>query len=272
MRLKRLLPAAAMAAAVTFSAGLAATPVQAAPQILAALQTWDGVPFHCTGGLCKANLATYCLQKDRPAPDAGQAYYPAVPEAFTLVITDQNGHQRSLPAATHVAFVEARGFMSVAGVIGEGDLAALTAGGTATLVVAENASLLPVAEPGDPNPITAEEVAFATQSLRSHGQRIVDTSVKGQTAQVLAHVKAKLPPGATLPQAASETFWRQTIGDELPTRLPASTLGIAKGLYESCFNEVGNYRFSDMRRCLEWRQDDLIRELNTDYWRNQPGS
>ncbi len=245
---------------------------QAAPQILAALETLEGVSFHCADGLCKADLTTYCLQKNRPAPSAGQAYAPADPRAFTLTVTHADGKKISTPASRHLAFVEARGFMAVSGVITETALKALTKGGEARLSVARNASLIPVPDADDDDPITEREIAHVTKSLRELGGKIVDRSPKGQAARVLARVRDKLPRGAELPRAASETFWRQTIGDEPSAQTPAVAMTLAREQYDGCFQEVDDFRFSGMRQCLEWGQDHLIRDLNIDYWDNQPGS
>lgn len=248
----------------------AAQPAQAAPQILAALATLDGLKFHCTDGWCRADLSTYCLQRNRPAPSRGQAYVPAVPEAFTLVF-NKEGTASSMPAGDHVTFVESRGFMSVSAIIEEKHLKALSESDV-RLVVSANAALLPVPDASDKNPITPEEVAFATQSLRELGNTVVDRMPEATTAQLLAHVAGRLPENGVLPPSASAGFWENAIGDELPQSLPAPSVVNAKARYERCFGEVDNLRFGSMRGCLEWQHDDLIRDLNIDYWQQQPGS
>ena len=73
--------------------------VAAAPQVLAVLSSSSGIPFICSDGQCRAELSTYCLQKDRDPPRTGAAYQPASADDFALVITVGNGVRRQLPVA-----------------------------------------------------------------------------------------------------------------------------------------------------------------------------
>ena len=108
-------------------AALAPGHAGAAPQILAALPSESGIPFTCAEGLCVADLSTYCLQRDRPAPEFGAAYEPSDPGAFTLVVTDASGAVRRLGAADHVSFVEGRGFTAISARVASEALARLGA-------------------------------------------------------------------------------------------------------------------------------------------------
>jgi len=123
---------------------------QAAPQILAVLATETGVPFTCDGEFCRVDLSTYCLQRDRPAPQAGTQYLPAHAKDFTLTVKTASGKVRNLPATEHVTFAETRGFMSTAAIIEERQLRRLGSL-EATIQVGEQASMLPVPTPGDPD-------------------------------------------------------------------------------------------------------------------------
>ncbi len=241
----------------------------AAPQILAALPVESGIPLTCNNGVCAAELSTYCLQRERPAPGMGTAYVPAAPEHFTLVLTADNGNEVRLPASAHMTFVENRGFMSVAAAIEHGRLNALGAG-TAKLVVWKNASLIPVATPHDPNPLTAEEIAYATKSLRDVGREIVDERPAAQAAQLLAKLNAALPAEGAVGAGHFDGMWKQAIGDDLPPLNPVGNA--ARDAYRECASGASSYGYSGLRRCLEYRHDDMIRGLNVDYWQNQPGS
>ncbi len=243
----------------------------AAPQILAALPVESGVNLSCADGICAAELSTYCLQRERPAPSMGTAYIPSTDEQFTLVLANDDGNEIRLPASKHMRFVENRGFMSVAASIELGRLKALGAT-QAKLVVWEGASLIPVPEAGDPNPLTEEEIAFVTDSLREHGQRIVDQTPQAGTAQLLAKLNAALPNNGPVTTNSFDTMWQQSIGDELPIPTSGSAIGGARQAYEDCIGSNSTYSIGGLKRCLEYQHDDIIRHLNIDYWQSQPGS
>lgn len=258
------------AAALTAAFVLAAPPAKAAPQILAALPVESGIELNCNAGICAAQLSTYCLQRERPSPSMGTAYVPAHPEHFTLVLQDDAGQEVRVPAGDHMVFVENRGFMAVAASIELGRMKALGAS-SARLVVWQGASLIPVAEAGDPNPLTAEEIAFVTSSLRNHGNDMVDSKPEAATAQLLAKLNAALPAEGALASTSFDGMWRHAIGDDVPLPAAGPALGAAKSAFEDC--AVGKSQaLGGLKRCLDYKHDDLIRGLNIDYWQSQPGS
>lgn len=239
---------------------------QAAPQILAVLETDVGVPFVCDQGICKAQLSTYCLQRERPAPTLGAVYVPAAAEDFTLTVNADSQSPIHHPASKHVSFIEARGFMAVAAVIREKDLKAL--GGTnAVIRVASNASMLPVPVPNDPNPLTEKEIAYATDSLRKHGNSIADQTPQASAARLLARVMQTLPVRGTVEDGAAGHLWQNEIGDDVPMD-PIHQGGFtrARDAYQDCFAGSQATSFGGVRRCLEFKHDDLIRDINIDYW------
>ena len=107
-------------------------------------------------------------------PNSGQPYIPAAPEQFSLLVTRKDGSTVTVPASDHVTFKSVRGYASVKAVMRRDVLASLDAK-SATIVVAPGAALIPEAVAGDPNPISEAEVAFATKSLREHGNEVFDT-------------------------------------------------------------------------------------------------
>jgi hypothetical protein len=246
--------------------------LQAAPQILAVLETDVGVPFLCDDGICKAQLSTYCLQRERPAPVRGAVYVPAAAEDFTLSLVTPDGTVRDLPAARHVHFIESRGFMAVAAIIGEQDLRKL--GGTKAVIrVAANASILPQPVANDPNPLTDEEIAFATGSLRQQGTAIADRTAQASAARILARLMQSMPVRGAVPDGAAGQLWQSGIGDDLPAE-PVLREGLtrARDAYQGCFTGSPSGTFGGVRRCLEYRHDDLIRDINIDYWDSRVSS
>ena len=261
--------------AIWLAAGVAAVlplaGVSAAPQILAALPSEGGIPFTCNDAGCRADLSTYCMLRNRPAPGLGAEYMPAVPGRFTLVITDAQGRQKSLPAHEHVRFVENRGFMSISAKISSAELKRLGAA-RAVIRVAKNASLLPVPEENDPDPLTEKEIAYATGSLRAHSAEFMEKRPAAATARVLSAVANRLPLMRDFDSSEFESLWRDVI-EGIPSGSPElDAIGPARAKAGICMDDVESFRFSTMRRCLEWRHDEMIRDLNHDYWDAQVGS
>lgn len=240
----------------------------AAPQILAALPSEGGILFVCTDGGCNAALSTYCLQKNRPTPAYNTVYAPAAPQSFTLVLTDALGAERRLPADGLVTFVESRGFMSVSARILESDLARLGAA-EARIVVAANATLLPVPVAGDPDPLTEQEIALATGPLRKLGTHLVDRTPTAAAAGMVSGIAGRLPAsnsGAAKPDYRG--IWKTVAGERAGR--PAAVR--ARSELDFCLQRAGALSPVSVRRCLEWRHDRLIRDLNVDYWNSQAGS
>ena len=242
---------------------------KAAPQILAVLTTDGGVPFTCKGGICSAELSTYCLQRERPAPDAGTVYQPAAAEDFTLSVKMASGRVRNLPATEHVAFVNARGYMTITAVIEPRQLKRLGSL-NATININENASLLPVPVAGDPNPLTEKEIAYVTESLRKRGQGFVDKKPRAFAARLLTRVLNAMPEEGPAMPGTNERLWYEAIGD-----VQTGDRGFkqAREAFEGCFSgpQSGAYGVG-VRRCVEYRHDEFIRILNNDYWNAQPNS
>ena len=64
---------------------------------------------------------------------------------------------------------------------------------------------------------------------------------------------------------------------EVIGKIPAASsdrvgVGQARVKVRMCVGDVTHMRFRTMRGCLESKHDQLIRELNVDYWHSQTGS
>jgi hypothetical protein len=250
-------------------------PAAAAPQIIAVLPSDAGVPFACADGQCRADLSTYCLQRERPAPKRGTVYSPAAAEDFKLVIETAAG-TRVVDAAQHVGFVESRGFMAIAAVIDEPRLQALAEGAvkSAVLRVGKAASLLPEPQTGDPNPLTEKEIAYVTTWRRQQGAEIVDAKPQARTVRVLAGLSNRLPASGFTEPALFDRLWKDAIGDEFGTALPTSEPALDRANIEikRCSEGAARHSYGGLRNCLQYRHDDLIRDLNIEYWETKPGS
>ncbi len=67
-------------------------------------------------------------------------------------------------------------------------------------------------------------------------------------------------------------MWQNAIGDS--DLLSANDQGLsgARDAFNECAGGKSTYRLSGLKRCLEFQHDDFLRNLNIDYWQNQPGS
>jgi len=251
-------------------------PASAAPQIIAVLPSDTGVPFACAEGICKADLSTYCLQRERPAPRRGTVYLPAAATDFKLVLETAT-ETRVIGAAKHVVFVESRGFMAIAAVIDEVHLQALAGGKiiSAALRVGKAASLLPKPVAGDRNPLSAKEIAYVTKWRRQQGADIVDANPNARAVRVLANLINRLPFSGTTEPSHVDAILKKAIGDEFDSPNPAATspgLQRSRIEYQRCSESPSRFSYGGLRNCLEYRHDDLIRNLNIEYWDSTLGS
>lgn len=249
---------------------LAATPAFAAPQILAVMSPQTPQQLRCAGEMCTTDFSSYCLQRERDIPATGHDYTPAAPEQFTLILTDANGIERRLPASDAVSFQSVRGYAMVRALVRAQTLASLGAV-SARLDVAKGAALVPVPEPGDNNPISEAEMAFATRSLREHGEEIVDAKPAAQAATIVNRLATTIVPSMKVDQPSLDRLWRDVIDDLGPVR-PAGSDAIerARRIYDWCQGRTSYHSMGGIKSCLEFKHDDEIMRLNSDYWNGQP--
>lgn len=262
------------------------SPANAAPQILAAIELASGAPLICDGDGCHTDFATFCLQQDRPVPGTGTAYVPAKTAQFHLRLKTPEGGVREVPLPTGTTFTTLRGFTSVRAAFGPSTIAGtgLTRAELkrARLVVTSGASLIPAAVPGDPKPLSADEIAYATQSLRPLGSKTVDRAPETRSAQILGSIGLRITrPSAEPSRPHLERLWRDVIDDLAPELSPLPENGsaakskardLARDLFDAC-TQPGLYgSLAGVRNCLSYRQDEILQKLNGDYWKQTPGS
>lgn len=261
---KKLAPALGIAAwFLAMPPGL----VQAAPQALALLETGGAIPLDCAGGVCQAEFSTFCLQEKRDLPDAHTSYHAAATADLHLVLTDEQGATRQIPAAAHVRILTPRaGHTAVVIELPQSRLAAL-GGAHAAIAVGQQVTLLPAEVAGDADPLTDAEIQAAQGPLRSFGASIVDRSPQAvETVHALTRLVNTLPERNAIGPNAPEQWWRDTAGRRLETA-PAATLATARQEYDSCWRQkVVSLGGMSVRNCLQRRHDDLMWDNVKAYW------
>lgn len=246
-------------------------PVAAAPQILAVMASLGPQQMRCDGSICVTDFSSYCLQRDRDVPSTGQVYTPAASEQFSLVLTKNDGSTVTVPAADHVSFQSVRGYASVKAVMRRDVLASLDAR-SATIVAAPGAALVPEAVAGDPNPISEAEVAFATKSLREHGNEVFDAQPAAAAAAIVNRLAITIVPRMPATKDSLDQLWQDVI-DGMGTARPfnGDSIKRARGIYEWCQDRMSYHSMAGIKSCLEFKHDDTIMRLNKGYWESQPG-
>ncbi len=241
-------------------------PALAAPQILALMETPRPVPLTCADGVCRAELAAFCMQQQRPGPSTGARYH--IHDAATLTLTARGADGRQVQVSLATAeIVTVRSYKAVEVRIAEASLTGLTA---PAVQVGPEASLVPVAVEGDGYPLGDDEIARVTGPMRKLAAGLMEGRAERRDAAVIvSHLVNALPPMERIGPAERDSLWDRTIGDGQGAWTPAG-LDRARRELETCRARGG---FFNWRTCLSFRQDMLIQDLNVDYWNAvKPGS
>lgn len=247
-------------------AGLA-NGARAATQSLALLETDSPIALQCAGGVCKAELSTFCLQKERALPRKSDPYRPADAGAITLVLTGTDGVARRVSAAGHVHISAARNdHTAVTVALPRDALAALGAEGAA-IEVAARAVLMPVPVAGDQNPQTEQEKALATGPLRELGEKLVDRGPHDpDRVRAVNRLINALPADIDRSPDAQARLWREAAATGF-RGTSRERLATAAEEYAACWrNRIVQLRGDSVRTCLQDRHDDLMWGHVNRYW------
>lgn len=246
MTLKRLLLAMVFLGSGTASAG-------ELPQMLSAIGGDQARAFQCAGTVCTAEIATFCLQKERPSPAPDTQYRAHDAGAFTLTVRDAYGVRHTV-AAPRLAFKTGRGFTSVivtATVVGLAERA-LT---PVALTVGDGALLVPADEEDDAEPrrVAADLLPIASRVFTGHASKI------GTVKRLAGALDTTRGGGAA---ADWEKARKAAAGDPR-----------AEGIVGYCRNVSSKPGDADIRGCLARRMDDILMDINETYWKAAtPGS
>jgi hypothetical protein len=263
------------AAAIALSA-LVMGRAEAAPQILGLVAS-DGLPMpmRCRDGICTAFLASFCLQEARAAPADGQEYTPGPGGGFTLIGTRPDGSRLILAANDLLTVRLYSGLSTVQVSLSLANLAAkgfaLGTADTISVNVAADTTILPVAELGDPDPQTPQEIALATGPLRRLAAASFDTAGEmPDTAKLLGLLINALPADGDPQPVALDGLLRGIVAGIGPGRLSAETLAEAAQIVQNCQQFPATSLAQGF--CLESLQRGLLATLNEEYWAAAGGS
>jgi hypothetical protein len=255
---------------VTFPlAALALSPAQAAPQILGLIASATPIPMTCAGGTCTAEISAVCLQQHRPTPSTGTVYRAAQRTRITLTVMGPNGAVRRMPVAAMLDFVSLRQFSAVK--VSLPEAAARRLGdGEARISVAPMASLIPVALAGDPQPLSAGEIARYTGPLRELAERAFERdSARVDATRILNRMVNRMPEHGNAGIEEMGSLWRQTVGRDVPDE----TRNFLNRAVTDCRETLRTGVSSDLRSCLSYHHDYLSGENTNNAWRAMnPGS
>ncbi len=258
--MRRIFKAASLLVALGIALG--APPAAAAPQVLGLLATKVPQPLLCDDRVCAADLASFCLQSGRGEPFTGQPYRAAGADGLILVATTAEGRAFTVATDEHLRFTANVAMTSVRVFVDRAIVDRLGAARLA-LQVEPGVSLLPIVPAGDPDPLTAAEIAGATGHARSVAAAFFeDGGPVGVTARLTAALLSRLPAKARLSPSQRDRLWRDAIDADLERVSTAEGLAAARRHLEACRAALDVGVHHSLRTCLEARHGVLVRARN----------
>ena len=260
---RRIGPAGLMLAAVL---ALVSGGAHAAPQALALVATKGVLGLACEGRECSAELTTFCLQTDRFSPAPGTRYHLVNAGEVRLVGTTRDGRKISLDPEKVLRVESARTHVAVRVSTARDEMALLDLE-KVEIEVGENVALLPVPEPGDPNPITESEIAILTGPLRVLGSRIVDHNrYRMDAARIMSRMINLQSQQGGDGEPHGDALWRQAVGEFDEGGFSSGAREMARGAHGICRFIVDRVPTKSLRSCHQTQHDKFIRFLNSEYW------
>jgi hypothetical protein len=197
-------------------------------------------------------------------PNWGAAYVPSRPERLTLALLARDGSIARIAGGPWIKFNAYDGYTMVRMSLPR----ALLAAHGATAVAAEigpGIALVPLAQAGDGNPQSADEIALATGPMRIAAAHYLDRpSVGTDAARLVAALVNALPEQHTI-EDDNSGLWQTTITDGVAGSVSPAALSSARHAYQSC------RELTDLRRCLISQHHDLMERGNVKFWDETAG-
>ncbi len=253
------------------TAMLAPRPAHGAPQALGLIHTVEAIPMQCGPNGCIVQLSSFCLQQERRAPRAGIPYH-VVAGGLRLHVTGRDGAVRTMRADGLIDLTSAGGNTRIAASLPLGILRRLDASAVALEVVLQT-TLIPEADPYDPNPMTLAEQDFAAGPARQLAEGYFDDKkALGHTVNVLDRTINAIGETALLSDRQRRALWARIAGVPLDGA-PDGPVAQAAGVFRACLDDIAQHRMSHLRPCLQSRRDGLLIRANVQFWNGlTPGS
>lgn len=259
--------------ALALGLDLAAGSAEAAPQALGLVASLRPSPMLCTDKGCRADLSAFCLQQQRADPKPGTAYHMAPGTRVTLVVTGHDGRRTRLDGARYLSFTDDRGFVSITARLAPAALAGLDVAAVA-IDIGPDASLLPAATAGDPNPQGEDETALATGANRHKAADFFDQPGRDADAIRLTNAMLNaLPDGSRSRGDTDGHLVGQALGQYSGLPIDHDGAALAEDIHRACVEKTDvTHQVDSMRSCLEGSHDILSTHVNIDFWNSLGGS
>ena len=231
----------------------------AASQVLGLTASNAPLPFRCDGADCTAVTSSFCLQRERMMPSWGTFYRASHPERLTLALSLHDGTVVRIPGAPWIEFSAYNGYTMVRLSVPRALVAAHGATAVA-LEIGTGVALVPLPLADDPQPQSADEIAYATGPMRSAAASYLDRpSATTDAARLLVALVNALPEQSAIDDHDG-TLWRKTITADLAAGIEPAAVAKARRAYDSCRD------LSDLRRCLISQHHDIMEHGNIAFW------
>lgn len=239
----------------------------AAPQMLGVVASAEPVSMSCTKSACTVELSSFCLQEERGIPMDGETYQALDPGKLTLVVTGADGAVRRVSAAPYVQIASARGFSAVSISVSEAAAEKLGAKALA-IVVAPRLTLVPEAQPDDPQPLTAGEIAQVRSSLSAVAADLFDADTPSTRQIKLMNRLINAVPGDERDEpGAIDNAWQRVMSGTVSTAQNDPAVAAATATYNYCRSALGITWPSAFRHCLQSIHDAELGAINADFWK-----
>ncbi|MBM3572933.1 MAG: hypothetical protein FJX52_11360 [Alphaproteobacteria bacterium] len=234
------------------------------PQALGVVATRAPVPVTCTDGRCTAFLGAFCLEEKVLPPDHGTPYRANRAGDVVLAVTGADGKTRRLDSGDTMDIYSHLGFNALKVVL-KPETAAALAGATLAVEVAERAAVVPIHEKVA---VDADNRAVATTSHRGVAETVFERAEeRADAARLTADMINALPEQGEVASAIRRTLWERVVAPKTG-RIGATPAGAerARGMVNACNRTVDISLRVTLRDCLESRHNDVMRELNDEFW------
>ncbi len=246
---------------------LAMTPLvasNAAPQILGIVASAQPTTLYCADGECTAQLTAFCLTERRASPAKGTPYAAFNPQVIKVTGRRADGTSLPLDIADALKFSSARGHLAVKVSLPQAVMEQLQLA-SISLTIEDGLSLVPESRAGDPDPLTAADIALAAGPLRIAASQIIDQGggAPVEAAQLTTLLINALPARGRASRAERANAWQRTIAG-LGIKNSAG-LTLVSQAHDNCqtLTYVGQ---TTLRECLGSVHDGFMGKLNKQYW------